>query len=69
MSLKDISTSGELLVVEGNAKPLLSRSTAKSCGVLRVNANYVAGQDEFSDQHQRHLSFTLITFFFFLNLS
>ena len=49
ISLKDSSTSGELLVVEGNAKPLLSRSTAESLGVLQINANYVAGEDEFSD--------------------
>ena len=50
MLLKDSSTSGELLVVDGNAKPLLSRSTAESLGVLRINANYVAGEDEFSDR-------------------
>ena len=37
-------------MVEGNAKPLLSRSTAKLLGVLRINADYVAGQDEFSDR-------------------
>ena len=50
ISLKDSRTSGKLLVVEGNAKPLLSKSSAESLGVLRMNANYVAGEDEFSDQ-------------------
>ena len=48
MSLKD--SRAELLVVEGNAKPLLSRSTPESLGVLRINANYVAGEYEFSDR-------------------
>ena len=33
-------------MVDSNAKPLLSRSTA----VLRINANYVAGEDEFRDR-------------------
>ena len=37
-------------MVDGNAKPLLSRSTAESLGVLRINANYVAGEDEFRDR-------------------
>ena len=37
-------------MVEGNAKPLLSRSTAELLGVLRINANYVVGEDEFSNR-------------------
>ena len=37
-------------MVDGNAKPLLLRSTAELLGVLQINANYVAGKDEFSDR-------------------